>query len=46
VVKKPFYKGMPLVWSETQKKWFVVTPEGEWLEFADKESSIEWKIVK
>lgn len=45
VVKKPFYRGMPLVWSEAKKKWFVVTDEGEWLEFADKEDSIEWKIV-
>jgi len=45
VVKKPFYKDMPLVWSEAKKKWFVVTDEGEWLEFADSESKIEWKIV-
>ena len=42
VVKKPFYEGMPLVWSEAKKKWFVVTPDGEWYEFADKESTIEW----
>lgn len=45
VVKKPFYRDMPLVWSEAKKKWFVVTDEGEWLEFADSESKIEWKIV-
>lgn len=45
VVKKPFYQGMPMVWSEAKKKWFVVTDEGEWLEFADKEATIEWKIV-
>ncbi|MBI2644001.1 MAG: hypothetical protein HYW95_00625 [Candidatus Wildermuthbacteria bacterium] len=45
VVKKPFYQGNPMVWSEAKKKWFVVTPEGEWLEFADKESTMEWKIV-
>ena len=46
VVKKPFYRNNPMVWSETKKKWFVVTPEGEWLEFADKESMMEWRIVK
>jgi len=45
VVKKPFYRDMPLVWSEAKKKWFVVTPEGEWLEFADDESKMEWRIV-
>ncbi|MEK7542563.1 MAG: helix-hairpin-helix domain-containing protein [Patescibacteria group bacterium] len=46
VVKKPFYRGMPLVWSEAKKKWFVVSDEGEWLEFADSENKIEWRIVK
>ena len=46
VVKKPFYRDMPLVWSEVKKKWFVVTPEGEWLEFADDESKMEWRIQK
>ena len=46
VVKKPFYKGNPMVWSETKKKWFVISPDGEWLEFAGKESEIEWKIIK
>jgi hypothetical protein len=46
VVKKPFYRDMPMVWSEAKKKWFVVRDEGEWLEFADKEDKIEWKIVK
>lgn len=45
VVKKPFYKDNPMVWSETKKKWFVVTPDNDWLEFADKENTIEWKIV-
>lgn len=45
IVKKPFYRGMPLVWSEAKKKWFVVTPEGEWLEFADKEDTIEWRVA-
>ena len=46
VVKKPFYKGNSMVWSETKKKWFVISPEGEWLEFAGKESEIEWRIIK
>ena len=46
VVKKPFYEGNPMVWSEAKKKWFVVMPEGEWLEFADNESKMEWRIVK
>ena len=46
VVKKPYYQGNPMVWSETRKKWYVVSPEGDWLEFADKESEIQWRIVK
>ncbi len=45
VVKKPFYRGMPLVWFEVKKKWFVVTDEGEWLEFAGEEKDIEWRIT-
>ena len=45
VVKKPFYRDMPLVWSEARKKWYVVRDDGEWLEFADKEDTIEWKII-
>lgn len=40
-VKKAFYKGDPMVWSEQKKKWYVVK-DGEWLEFADKEKEIEW----
>lgn len=46
VVKKPFYRGDPMVWSEAKRKWFVVTKDGEWLEFADKENTIEWKITQ
>jgi len=46
IVKKPYYKGNPMVWSETKRKWFVISPEGEWLEFAGKESEIEWRIKK
>ena len=45
VVKKPFYRGMPMVWSEAKKKWFVVRDDGEWLEFAGEEKDMEWKIV-
>ncbi len=46
IVKKPYYQGNPMVWSETKKKWYVISPEGEWLEFAGKEEEIEWRIVK
>lgn len=45
VIKKPFYRNDPMVWSETRKKWFVVTKSGEWLEYADKEKNIEWRVV-
>jgi DNA polymerase/3'-5' exonuclease PolX len=46
VEKKPFYKGNPLVWSDRKKKWFVIDQSNTWLEFADTEDKIEWKIVK
>ncbi len=46
IVKKPFYDGNPMVWSEAKHKWFVVTPDGEWHEFADKEDKIEWRVMK
>ena len=46
IVKKPFYEGQQMVWSETKKKWFVINDSGEWLEYADKESKIEWKTIK
>jgi len=45
VVKKPFYDDKPMVWSQAKHKWFVVTPGGEWFEFADSEEKIEWRIV-
>lgn len=45
VVKKPFYQGNPMVWSRAQGKWYVITEDNEWREFAGKESDIEWKIV-
>ncbi len=46
VIKKPFYDNLPMVWSETRQKWFVIDKSGEWLEFAGKESGIEWRIIK
>jgi len=46
IVKKPFYNGDPMIWSETKKKWFVISKYGEWLEFADKESKIEWRVIE
>jgi hypothetical protein len=45
IVKKPFYRGDPMVWSQARRKWFVVTAGGEWLEYADKEELIEWRLV-
>ncbi len=46
IVKKPFYRGDPMVWSETRKKWYVIDGQGSWLEFAGKKEDIEWRIVK
>ena len=46
IVKKPFYRDDPMVWSEAKRKWFVIDKDGKWLEFADKKSEIKWKIVK
>jgi len=45
IVKKPFYRNDPMIWSENRKKWYVITSGGEWLEYADKEALIEWRIV-
>ena len=46
VVKKPFFQGNPMVWSQTHRKWYVIDENGEWLEFAGKESDIEWRTIK
>lgn len=46
VEKKAFYENKPMIWVEIKKKWFVVTPEGDWLEFAGDEKDMEWRIVK
>jgi hypothetical protein len=45
IVKKPFYKGDPMIWSETKKKWFVIK-NSEWLEYVGKKEEIEWRIVQ
>ncbi len=46
IVKKPYYMNNPMVWSEAKRKWYVIDEHGSWLEFADKEEKIEWRIVK
>jgi len=43
-IKKPFFRGKPMIWSEAKRKWFVIGSGGEWLEFAGKETEIEWKM--
>lgn len=43
IIKKPYYRNQPMVWSQTKRKWFVIDDGGEWLEFADKEDKIEWR---
>jgi hypothetical protein len=43
IIKKPYYRNQPMVWSQTRKKWFVIDDNGDWLEFADKEDKIEWR---
>ena len=46
IIKKPYYRNQPMVWSQTKRKWYVIDDGGEWLECADKESKIEWRIEK
>jgi DNA polymerase/3'-5' exonuclease PolX len=46
IVKKPFYHGNPMVWSQTHRKWYVINDDGEWLEFAGKQADIEWRIIQ
>ena len=46
IVKKPFYRNQPMIWSQTKRKWYVIDDGGEWLEYADKEDKIEWRIEK
>jgi len=45
IVKKPFYKGDPMIFSETKKKWFVIK-DGEWLEYVGKKEEVEWRLVE
>ena len=45
VVKKPYYFEDPMIWSEAKKRWYVISKEGEWLEYADTEDKIEWRVV-
>lgn len=45
VIKKPFYRNMPLVWSKSKQKWYAINDDGDWLEFVGQEKDIEWKIV-
>jgi len=44
IVKKPYYRSNPMIWSETKKKWYVIDRDGNWLEFVGKEAEIEWKL--
>lgn len=46
IVKKPFYRGDPMIWSETKKKWYVISKHGDWLEYVGKKEDVEWKIVE
>jgi len=46
IVKKPFFRNQPMIWSETKRKWFVINDDGEWLEFAGKEKEMEWRTMK
>lgn len=46
IVKKPFYRGDPMIWSEAKRKWYVIDKHGQWLLFADKESEIEWRTTE
>ena len=46
IIKKPYYDGDPMIWSETKRKWYVIDETGNWLEFVGEESDIEWKIIK
>ena len=46
IIKKPYFEGNLMIWSETRKRWYVVSPEGEWLEFDGQEDDIEWRVVK
>jgi len=44
IVKKPFYKGDPMI--EKNGKKYVIAKSGEWLLYAGKDSEIEWKVIE
>ena len=46
IVKKPFFRDDHMIWSQTRKKWFVITEDNEWKEFAGQEEDIEWRVIK
>jgi len=46
IVKKPFFRNDPMIWSRSRKKWYVISEDDEWKEFAGEEKDIKWKIVK
>jgi len=46
IVKKPYFQGNPMIWSDAKRKWYVINDVGDWLEFAGKEEEIEWRIMK
>lgn len=41
--KKAYYRDDPMMWSNTKQKWFVISRNGDWLEFAGDEKDIEWR---
>ncbi|MFH1509899.1 MAG: hypothetical protein ABID67_02015 [Candidatus Nealsonbacteria bacterium] len=43
-VKKPYYLNRPMVWSDTKHKWYVIDEASSWLEFADEEKEIDWRL--
>lgn len=46
IVKKPYFLGNPMVWSEAKRRWYVIDESGSWLEFAGRKEEIEWRIAK
>jgi len=46
IVKKPFFRNDPMIWSRSKKKWYVITEDDEWKEFAGDKEDIKWKIVR
>lgn len=43
IIKKPFFRNCPMIWSETKKKWFVIDKYNDWLEYVGKIADIEWR---